>query len=337
MARENILTPPISRVVLRTIETRDPSIAAEQMAAIYGRDARIGDSGKPAEFSMRAQAASFCGLILAKLACASWSLIRETRGSVSLAMPLHGVLHYGSGSGVLERHGSTDIAVGRPFATTRARVERCEGLNLIIPVDGLRERAERLTGESHGASLIYTMVDRIDAASPAGQALSRSLRAAMVEIAGLDSLGLGALAASGYADLLLNLSVACLFPSVTNSLAAAPRSCGPAVLGRARDYIQAHAGRPIDLSRLCADLGVSMRALQENFQRFCGLSPRDYILECRLEKARQRLLMPDRAASVTRIALDCGFGDLSFFSAKYREKFAELPSETLAAARRLFR
>jgi len=327
--------PLLPRANLQTIETRDASVAAEQMVALYGQGARINHFGKPAEFATRVQAASFGGLVLAKSENASWSLTRETRTSISLVLPLDGVLHFRSGSRPLRGHdGLKSIAAGRPFEVTTASVERCEGLSLLLPAEGIVARAERLTGDSHGESLMDSMVDRIDTASPAGQALARSMKVAMAEINALDSFGLGALAASGYADLLLNLTVACLFPAVTKSLAAASMPCGPAVIRRARDYIQANAAQPIDLSRLCADLGVSMRALQENFRRFHGVSPRDYILECRLDKARQMLLVPGRAASVTKVALECGFGDLSFFSEKYRGKFAELPSQTLTVARR---
>jgi len=41
------------------------------------------------------------------------------------------------------------------------------------------------------------------------------------------------------------------------------------------------------------------------------------------------LLSGESGASVTAAAMASGFTDLSHFSAKYRDKFGELPSETL--------
>jgi AraC-like DNA-binding protein len=51
---------------------------------------------------------------------------------------------------------------------------------------------------------------------------------------------------------------------------------------------------------------------------------------------RGLLSLPDRTTTVSAAAFECGFGDLSDFSAKYRNKYGELPSETLRFARRHF-
>jgi transcriptional regulator GlxA family with amidase domain len=77
-----------------------------------------------------------------------------------------------------------------------------------------------------------------------------------------------------------------------------------------------------------------MRAMQENFQKHFGFSPRDYVMECRLERARELLSLTDKISSVTDIAMASGFSDLGYFSAKYRDKYGELPSETMRLARR---
>ena len=54
----------------------------------------------------------------------------------------------------------------------------------------------------------------------------------------------------------------------------------------------------------------------------------------RLSRARQQLLVPNDATSVTSVAVAHGFSQLGRFAAQYRQQFGELPSETLAAARR---
>jgi transcriptional regulator GlxA family with amidase domain len=58
-----------------------------------------------------------------------------------------------------------------------------------------------------------------------------------------------------------------------------------------------------------------------------------YLRNVRLDRARLRLSDVHAAeASVTAIALECGFGHLGKFAAAYRERFGEQPSETLANA-----
>ena len=57
------------------------------------------------------------------------------------------------------------------------------------------------------------------------------------------------------------------------------------------------------------------------------------VRERRLERTHAQLLAADPAvSSVTEIALNNGFSHLSRFSAAYRRRFAEYPSETLRRA-----
>ncbi|MGI9524564.1 MAG: helix-turn-helix domain-containing protein, partial [Hyphomicrobiaceae bacterium] len=56
--------------------------------------------------------------------------------------------------------------------------------------------------------------------------------------------------------------------------------------------------------------------------------------DVRLDKARSRLSKGDRNASVTKVAMDSGFGHLGAFGADYRKKFGEPPSQTLQRSQR---
>jgi len=55
--------------------------------------------------------------------------------------------------------------------------------------------------------------------------------------------------------------------------------------------------------------------------------------QVRLARARSLLQKPDEAASVTGIALRCGFSNLGHFASAYRTRFGELPSQTLQRSR----
>lgn len=99
-------------------------------------------------------------------------------------------------------------------------------------------------------------------------------------------------------------------------------------VSRACDIIRARSDEAFSLTALAADLEVSPRWLQLSFRSVKGMSPREYLQQVRLERARERICGMDRADSVTSAAMDCGFLHLGRFSQAYRRAFGELPSKT---------
>jgi transcriptional regulator GlxA family with amidase domain len=98
--------------------------------------------------------------------------------------------------------------------------------------------------------------------------------------------------------------------------------------------MRARLGEELTVPALAAELGIGTRALQLAFRAHRGVSPRDVIAGLRLDAAHARLRAATPADSVTRIALDCGITHLGRFAARYRERFGEAPSETLASVHR---
>jgi AraC-like DNA-binding protein len=97
---------------------------------------------------------------------------------------------------------------------------------------------------------------------------------------------------------------------------------------RACDYALAHLFSPIRLEALEAACGLKARALQMAFLKHHGRTPRQWILDRRLDAARARLAEPER--TVLSVALECGFTRISSFSRAYQARFGELPSGTIA-------
>lgn len=108
---------------------------------------------------------------------------------------------------------------------------------------------------------------------------------------------------------------------------AVPRSA----IDRAIDLIHADPSASITLGDLARSAGVGVRTLSRGFERRLGVSPIRYLHQRRLERARSDLL--DGRDSVTSVAYRWGFANLGDFSSTYRERFGELPSETLRSAR----
>lgn len=323
---------------VQSFATGKCEIASQSLQSIYARkDVRIDVFGKSQNFAMRTTCAAFGALTLVRSDVTDWRFTRDLNSLVLIKMPLFGSrLDYASGLRRQEAYPLRGAGVGRPFETVTMTRARGGSLSLYAPIERLIERAEALAGKSCGAALISKMADYLDLSAPVCAAFARAAKTAMAEMTSLDSIGLGALAVAGFEDMLLNLAAGSLFAGVIRKFDATPSNCGNSVIQRARDYIAEHAAGPIDLARLAADLGVSMRAMQENFRKCYGFSPRDFILDCRLERARQRLLAADATTSVTQVGMASGFTDLGHFSAKYRAKFGEPPSETLRFALRQF-
>lgn len=83
------------------------------------------------------------------------------------------------------------------------------------------------------------------------------------------------------------------------------------------DYIDAHLGDEIKLADLAQLIDISQFHFGRQFKQSLGLSPYQYLLQQRVERAKQFLKKADR--SIVEIALDCGFNSHSHFGRKFRQ------------------
>jgi AraC-like DNA-binding protein len=112
------------------------------------------------------------------------------------------------------------------------------------------------------------------------------------------------------------------------------KPCGPAAVRIAIDLMEAAPERPLTTSMLAAEAHVSVRTLQESFQRHLAISPTGYLRRVRLRRAREDLRAADPLVeTVASIAGRWGFTHLGRFAADYQTAYNELPSTTLRAPR----
>ena len=94
--------------------------------------------------------------------------------------------------------------------------------------------------------------------------------------------------------------------------------------------VEANVDLPLLIPDLCRLIGVSERTLRTLCREQLGLSPQRFLALRRLHLARRALLRSDgHSATVTEIAMDCGFWELGKFAAIYKSLFGESPSATL--------
>lgn len=103
----------------------------------------------------------------------------------------------------------------------------------------------------------------------------------------------------------------------------------PKHVRQAEEYIFEHLKDPLSIDDLVEVTGVSQRSIFESFRSFRGTTPMKYVLQLRLEKAREELLNAGPDRTVTDIAVKWGFSQLGRFSVSYKKVYGESPSETL--------
>src|SRR5271169_68305 len=108
-----------------------------------------------------------------------------------------------------------------------------------------------------------------------------------------------------------------------------PVGTAPWQVRRVEEYIEAHWDQPITVEALAVATGASARSIFHFFKASRGYAPMVFVKQVRLRHARHMLMMPDETTSVTSVAFDCGFTNLSHFAKNYGKCFGELPSETL--------
>lgn len=94
-------------------------------------------------------------------------------------------------------------------------------------------------------------------------------------------------------------------------------------LMRAVALAQANMEDPLSPGQIADTVGISSRQLERLFQRHLGISPKRFIMETRLTRARNLLVQTDH--SVTEVAVACGFRTPSTFSKVYRAHFGVSP------------
>jgi transcriptional regulator GlxA family with amidase domain len=97
------------------------------------------------------------------------------------------------------------------------------------------------------------------------------------------------------------------------------------VVRRAVLLMELHMSEPFSVNAIAQQLGISVKKLERLFHAEFSLPPASFYKKIRLEIARK--VLKETTRPIMNIALDCGFGDISYFGRAFRAAFGSSPRE----------
>jgi len=166
--------------------------------------------------------------------------------------------------------------------------------------------------------------------SPGGQELRALLQLMTASLLDGNGMCSSPITRSHMVSLLMSGLLTCLNNNYREELQRSVEIPKPAYLRKAQEYIAANLSEPITPEDIAAAAQVSTRALYAGFSDLLNTTPMRYLRQLRLDKVHETLAKADPSrVSVTDIALQAGFQHLGHFCSAYKERFGELPRETL--------
>ena len=129
-----------------------------------------------------------------------------------------------------------------------------------------------------------------------------------------------------YRDSLANVLAVNLLRSHATTRPSVPTYDGglpPNQLSQILDYIEAHLDQEIKLEKLARLLDISQFHFSRLFKQSIGLSPYQYLIQQRVERAKHLLKSSD--SLIVDIALECGFNSHSHLSKQFRQLTGTTP------------
>ncbi len=95
------------------------------------------------------------------------------------------------------------------------------------------------------------------------------------------------------------------------------------VIQKAKTYMIENIDKPPDCEMLAQELNVGYSWFRRMFRQYTGLSPCQYFLQLKINKAK--FLLQETSLSVKEIAAGLGFGSQYYFSKYFRKKVGVPP------------
>lgn len=94
--------------------------------------------------------------------------------------------------------------------------------------------------------------------------------------------------------------------------------------GRATyDYIVKHYSEKIKIDDIAEHIGITRSHLTASFKKFMGMSPQEFLVNTRMERAA--VLLRETAEPINAVAAQCGYEDSMSFSKVFKQKYLVSP------------
>ncbi|WP_434362778.1 AraC family transcriptional regulator [Parasalinivibrio latis] len=96
------------------------------------------------------------------------------------------------------------------------------------------------------------------------------------------------------------------------------------LLRQSREFIHASLTKNLSLDDLSREAGISKYHYLRLFRQQFGITPHQYILNCRINRAKEAL---ENGADIDDVAFDYGFSDLSHFNRRFKPIYGMTPKQ----------
>jgi AraC-like DNA-binding protein len=246
-----------------------------------------------------------------------------------LQLPLKGAATVRCGTMATDAKAGIRASILSPTLPTRMEwKEGCEKLIILIHREALEAQFESLT---HEQSRSIEFETGVDLTSPVGRALSQ--HAQLMLATAENSEALPEAYKISLRDGLTTLLLTGLQSNKSTAFSRPPAPADPLAVRKAQEFMEAHAERPISMSEIAANSGVSLRTLQDAYRKARNMPLSQGLADLRLARFRSRLLARNGSQSVADAAYTVGLGHLGRAAALYRQRYGETPSATLSRRR----
>lgn len=211
-----------------------------------------------------------------------------------------------------------------------ATVERSAGSEIIClrtTLPNLLHHFEHLTAQHHRGSLVFDC--DIDLTRGPGAMVKRMVNYMVSELDHNDQIVKNSGLLRSCDEMLMSAMLSLPHNHREKLYEGRHKRIAPGLVRRAEEYMRAHLEESISISDLVRICDCSQSILFSAFRNARGYSPMEFLTDQRLQNAKKKLHKSNLQASVSDIAMECGFRHLGRFSQFYRKRFGERPSDTL--------
>ena len=127
-----------------------------------------------------------------------------------------------------------------------------------------------------------------------------------------------------YDELMLGGKLLVFISTVIADASITTGSADNEIIIKAKKYIEEHIKDPIKLSDIAFAVNLSPNYLHTRFHNEAGITPREYLIDCRLKKACE--LLSTTSNSISEISEKCGFCNQQYMSLLFKQKYEMTPT-----------